>query len=407
MRSPQHKFNLKAKPYEIVPALIAPVVPGESLDSALLQARVVSDPIQNSLIGWWQEYHFFYVKHRGLAAWDTTGVLQSMMLDTTTSVAALVAAANSTPYYTFKGGLDFVQACHRAVITEFFRDEGETWNADLGEFYPMAQIDQEQWYHTLKKESGGADDAELPGVDELEELDILPGMTTQYAQWELMRDAGMTDLSYEDHLRSYGVSIPKAEDDSGSPDDKFKPELLRSVRKWTYPSNVINPADGGARSAVFWDIGEKITKRRFFREPGFIYAVSVTRPKIYLGNQKGAAVGNLDDAYGWLPAVLAGVPYATVTETLDSLTDGIFQNQNEDYWYDLKDLFLYGDQFVNHAMSAAANHGLALPVTNTLAIKYATDALVESLFVTAGSEYIRQDGVCHLNILGRQWETTP
>lgn len=398
MRRPQHKFNLKSKPYEIVPFLIAPVLPGESLDNMLMQARAVSDPIQNSLIGWHKEYYFFYIKHRGLAAWDTTGKLQSMMLDAATDVSTLQAGANSVPNYTFKTGMDYVSACTRAVIEEFFRDEGEAYNVATVENYYAAQIDQEQWYQSAKLESAGGDDSELPGIDELEELDILPGMSTQYAQWELMRDAGMTDLTYEDYLRSYGVEIPKSEDEGGTPDIKHRPELVRFCRKWTYPSNVINPSDGAAKSAVFWDISENANKKRFFKEPGFIFGVTVTRPKLYLGNQKGAAVGLLNDAYSWLPAVLRGYEYPGVKEVLDSATDGIFQNQTEDYWIDVKDLFHYGDQFVNHTLGAAANHGIGLPTT-TLGLKYPTDAMVESLFVTAGSEYIREDGVVHLNIL--------
>lgn len=406
MRSPMHTFNLKAKPYEIVPVLIAPVLPGETLDNAMLQATVVSDPCQNSLIGAWHEYYFFYVKHRGLSAWDTTGILQSMMLDATTDVSSLKAGANSTPYYTFKTGMDFVAKCHDAVVLEYFRDEGET-TSPTGEFYPLAQIQQESWIHSLKLESAGADDSELPGVDELEELDILPGWTTQYAQWEMMRDQGMTDLTYEDYLRSYGVDIPKSQDEGGSPDQRHRPELLRFIRKWTGPSNVINPADGAAKSAWYWQFAETLNKKRFFKEPGFIYAVCVTRPKIYLGSQKGAAVGLLNDAYSWLPAVLNGCDYTSIKEVLDSATDGILQNQAEDYWLDLKDLFLYGDQFLNIAPTAAANHGLAIP-TAAMEKKYLTDALIESLFVTAGSEYIRQDGVVHLNILSRIGnDTTP
>ena len=398
-RRPQHKFNLKSKPYEIVPFMIAPVLPGETLDNLMMQARVVSDPIQNSLIGWHKEYYFFYVKHRGLAGWDSTGKLQSMMLDATTDVSTLKAAANSTAYYTFKTGMDYVLACTQAVVNEFFRDEGETYSTASIENYYAAQIDQEQWYHSLKEESALADDAELPGVDELEELDILPGFTTQYAQWELMRDQGMTDLTYEDFIRSYGVDVPKSEDEGGTPDERHRPELVRFFRKWTYPSNVINPADGAAKSAVFWDVKEVANKKRFFKEPGFLFGVTVTRPKLYLGNQKGAAVGVLNDAYSWLPAVLRGLEYTNIKEVLDSTTDGIFQNQDEDYWFDVKDLFHYGDQFVNHALSAAANHGVPLPVTNTLNVKYPTDAIVESLFVTSGSEYIREDGVVHLNVL--------
>ena len=405
-RSPQHTFQLKAKPYEIVPCFIAPVLPGETMESLLLQSRVVSDPINNSLIGWHKEYYFFLLKHRGLAAVDTTGLLQSMMLDPTTDVSTLKAGANSVPYFTFKTGMDYVQMCHRAVMEEFFRDEGETWNSPLIENYPAAQIDQERWWNNLKLESATGDDMELPGVDELEELDILPGFTTHYAQWEIMRDAGMTDLTYEDFIRSYGVQVPKSEDEGGTPDQRHRPEVVRFCRKWTYPSNVINPADGAAKSAVFWDIAESANKKRFIKEPGFLYGVTVTRPKLYLGSQKGAAVGLLNDAYSWLPAVLQGYPYAAVKEVLDSATDGILQNQTEDYWFDVRDLFLYGDQFWNFALAAGANHAPALP-SATMEKKYATDAMIEALFVTAGSEYIREDGVVHLNILTRMRDTTP
>lgn len=404
-RRPKHTFNLKFKPYEIVPAFIAPVIPGETLDSALAQFRAVTDPMLNRLIGGHMEMHLFYVKHRSLAATDTTGILQSMMLDTSTSVAALLAGANSTPYYTFKSGMDFVQMCHKAVITAFFRDEGEAWNVATVENYPAAQIEQEGWYHSLKEESAGADDLELPGVDELEELDILPGFTTHYAQWELMRDNGMTDLTYNDYLKSYGVTVPKDQDDKDADGDgvidKHEPELIRSFRQFSYPSNVINPTDGTAKSALFWDKAFSTDKKRFFKEPGFIYGVVIMRPKLYLGNQKGAAVGMLNDAYSWLPAVVNGMGYTSVKETLDTLTDGILQNQDEDYWVDLADLFNYGDQFVNHTMSASANHGLALPSANNAGRKYVTDAMMESLFVTAGTDYVYADGVVHFNILTR------
>jgi len=35
-----------------------------NVENLLIQSRVVTDPLQNSLIGWWQEYYIFYVKHR-------------------------------------------------------------------------------------------------------------------------------------------------------------------------------------------------------------------------------------------------------------------------------------------------------------------------------------------------------
>ena len=76
---------------------------------------------------------------------------------------------------------------------------------------------------------------------------------------------------------------------------------------------------------------------------------------------------------------------------------------------DIKDLFLHGDQFVNHTMGATANHGVALPVASNLDKKYLTEAMMNSLFsVTDGSaSYIYQDGAIHMDILGRISDTTP
>lgn len=404
-RKPRHPFNLKSKPYEITPFCVAPVLPGETMQNLLLQSRVVTDPIQNALIGWHKEYHYFYVKHRALSAWDTTGLLQTMMLTPGTDVSSLKASANNIPYYTFKGGMEFVEEAVTAIVLNYFRDEGETV-APAGEYYPYAQLDHESWLQSLKLESGGADDEELPGVDGIEETDIHPAFTAEYAQWELMRDAGFTDATYEDYLRSYGVSIPKAEDKGLTPDEMHRPELIFSKRVWSYPSNTVNPSDGIPASAVSWSIAERGDKKRFFKEPGFIVGLTVAKPKLYFGSQKGAAVGLLNSAYRWLPAVLNSYPYSSIAEELDSATDGILQGGAEDYWMDVRDLFLHGDQFVNHAMSAAANHGIAVP-TAALVYKYPTDAMIESLFKTAGSEYVREDGVTMFNILGRQVEGTP
>lgn len=402
-RKPNEFFNLKTKPFDIAPFMVHPVLPGETLDNMLFQARIVSDPIKNPLIGWWKEYYFYYVPLPGLTNWDTTGLLQSMMLDPTTNLTSLRAAANDVPYYTFNGGVDYIKNCYNRIILHHFRDEDENVTTPVLQNYSCAQIDQERWFHSLKTAAAGADDMELPGVDEREELDILPGFSTQYAQWELMRDTGHTDLAYEDYIRSYGVQI---EDGAVSPAgnakqlDKFEPELIRFFRKWTYPTNTVEPTTGTPASACSWSIAEKADKKRFFKYPGFIMGVTVTRPKIYLGSQKGHPVGILDNAYTWLPAVLQGLEYTSVDETTFSATTGILQNQSTNYWLDVQDVFRYGSQFVNHAMDAAANHGIALP-TAAMDKKYPTMAMIDSLFKTVGSEFIREDGVVFLDILGR------
>lgn len=412
-RRPKHTFNLRTKPYEIAPFLIAPVLPGETMQNLLLQSRVVTDPIKNRLVGWHKEYYFFYVPHLALTAVDPNGLLRAMMLDPTTDLSSLKDGANYEHVYNFKGGMKYVSACRTAVVGEFFRDEDESATAPALGSNVAAQIDQQFWFNSIKLESAGQDDTEIPGVDELEEMDIIPGMSTEYAQWEMMRDAGLIDMDYDDFIRSYGVSIPKTEEVENRDETSFRPELIRFSRNWQYPSNTIDPTDGSAASAVSWSIAERADKKRFFKYPGFIFGVTVTRPKLYLGNQKGAAVGFLNNAYSWLPAVLHGHVYSSIKEIEDSATDGIFQNQNEDYWFDCKDLFLHGDQFINYTPDIDNAHAVALPgaaaIGQPFDIKYPTGAMMNSLFVdTVGTkQYVREDGVCHFNILGKLSETTP
>ena len=94
MRRPQHKFRVDHKPWELQAICLAPVLPGETLKNALLQARVVSDPLVAPLVGWWIEYYFFYVKHRQLAS---SADFVDMMLDPTATLAA--GAASAPDYY--------------------------------------------------------------------------------------------------------------------------------------------------------------------------------------------------------------------------------------------------------------------------------------------------------------------
>lgn len=414
MRRPSESFNIKYKPQEICPFLFHPVLPGETLDAAFLQSRVVSDPIANNLIGWWQEYHFFYVPIRALTVGTGYQIapadLNSLFLDPTYNIATANtayygAASNTAAYYEFKAGMTWQSMLYGYLVTNFFRDEGES-ATPLVDVYSCAQIDQTNWAHSLKEESAGSDDVELPGQDELEELDILPGFTTIYAQWELMRDQGMTQLSYADYIRSYGITPPpqvQVSEPEGEP--QLDAELIRTVRKWTYPTLAPQQGDAESSSVVYWSIAERITKRRFFGEPGFIVGLTVTKPKLYLGNQMGHFIGLLDTAVTWLPAVLNHLPYTSVRENLDSATDGILQGGDEDYWLDMKDGFIHGGQFLNHTLGA---HAPALPVAATLQKKYPTEAMMDALFtVTDGTQYIRQDGVVHFDILGRLKDATP
>ena len=417
LRRPVHRFNVKAKPYEICPTVFAPVLPGETMTNLLLQSRAVSDPIKEPLIGWHYEHYFFYVSMPALAEYLSDQSFVNLFIDpAVTPDSSYIRGADLQSMYEFDGAVSYQTQCMNYIRDTFFRDEEDYGQAHAIENYSSAYVDYDGIFHSAIDAADVAteDDPDLPGVDEIEDADpTLAGYTDHRAAWEAMRDMGLTQVTFEDYLASHGVTGTPDVPDSGDltadgiSSPQFKGETIRFARDWTYPTNHVDPATGVPSSAVSWSIAERADKKRFFKYPGFVVGCCVVRPKVYLGNQKGAAIGLLKTAQNWLPAVLNGYPYASLKKELDateSAGDGIV-NQTHDFWIDLKDLFLHGDQFVNHALGTG--HAFALPPTGDIAARYVTEAMVDALFVTAGSEYIRQDGVARFTILGRLKETTP
>lgn len=391
-RYPSHPFHLISKPYDIVPCFIAPVLAGETLKNLLLQSRVVSDPVKNPLMGWWQEYYFFYIKLRDLPQRDK---LTQMLLNPAEDMSSLKLSTRSFGRNTFAGGMDWVGMCRQKVVEEYFRDEGKPYNEFEINGHPQAYAHgaDESWLDSLTL------DAAMPEYD--------PNDTSMQAdellraQWEFMRAQKMTQMSFEDYLRSFGVTAVQ---------EPNRPELIRYIREWTYPSNTVNPADGTPSSALSWSIQERADKDRFFKEPGFLFGVSVTRPKLYLSNVHGTLSGAMDNALAWLPAIMSDQPetslrqFATGTGPLPGLTDA------GGYWVDIRDLLLYGEQYLNFSLgdttiSADRINQAALPTVAGV-FKSLTDAERTALFTAAGKNWIRQDGMIKLSILGTQVETT-
>lgn len=410
-RRPQEPFNVRCRPFEICPFMIHPVLPNESLDNLLMQVDGYSDPINNRNIGWHVNYQFFYVPLMAIADVEkgsgnfTEHDLASMMLSSTFDLTSvLVTSAASVPFYQFKGAIPWLEEAMYPIINNFYRDEDDYTGfvPHTGMEYPVAYVNQRSWLHSLKEESASNDDHELPGVDEIEDLDILSGYSTHQTQWEMMRDSGQEDLSYDDYLRAQGVRgvAKRGSYDSGDSRVTAEPELVRFVRKWVKPISTFDPTDGSAATALKWSCAERADKTRYFKEPGFLIGVTVTTPKLYLGNQKGSIVGLLSKAEHWLPKVLQGLGYTSVREVLDSVTDGPLINQDEDYWFDLGDLFNYGGAgFYNHAVGAG-QHILGLPDGNPLNKRYLSEADIKSLFVdTTNDQHMYHDGLCALDIL--------
>lgn len=388
LRRPSHSFQLRHRPFEIQPFALAPVLPGETLKAGLLQARVVSDPIKHPLVGWWYEMYLFYVRHRDM---EDSEHFQNMVLQPGYDLSAATMGAASPVRYSAAGQVDWAWQCLRPVVKHYFRDDGESY--DQGQFgeLPVAQLNGNSWLDSALPDSAFPQGQAVPAGSTPNAADIL------LQQFELMREMKLTTMTYEQFLQSYGVRPQLSE-------PKNKPELIRYVRDWNYPSNTVNPEDGSAASAMSWSIAERADKDRYFAEPGFIFGCAVARPKVYRGKQAAAAASWLNDAMSWLPALMAEDPQTSLKKF--AAGTGPVPSATEDYWIDMRDLFLYGDQFVNFALAGdGAGAEVALP-TPALQRKYPSSEDMDRLFKSASANKVRCDGVLSLQIAGAQRDHT-
>lgn len=389
-RNPRHSFYIQHRPYVLQPFMIAPVVPGETLKRLTCQARVVSDPIKDPLIGWWNEKYYYYVKHRDLEIRDH---LTELMLNPAKTLTSLNEAA-SVPYYHFGSTVNWLKECMKRIVQEDFRNHDENWDSFILDGLPQASINSQDFTHSayLSSETPAGGFVDTPAPDIVDE---------KFRQWEHLQNFGLTQLTYDQWLEQYGVR-PATETE-----DPHLPEMVRYQRSWTYPSNTIDPVSGAPSSALSWVDDFSADKDRYFKEPGFLVGFACVRPKVYLGNLKGSAVGLMNDMYSWLPAM------TNVNEhhlSLKKVTGGSGPIQNSgvtpggDYWLDIRDLLIHGDQF--HNMPTVPN-AVALPAAATMQRRFASSADVDALFKVATANKIRQDGITSMTILGTQQDFTP
>jgi len=415
-RAPIHNFYLKHRPWQIQPCLIAPVLPGETLQSLRVQCRAVTDPIKNRVIGWWDEYYFFYVKLRDLA--DSAAIQQWFMdAQSAGTPGALASDADAVKMYfqaaTGDVNVNWVKRCLERVVDCYFRDEIQDSGDYEIEGLPAASINLKTWFESaikivdlpagaetnpnLASTTAGQGDG-TAGVYASEIQEALQ-------QWEWARSTAFSDLTFEDFCETYGVVLPQREE--------HVPELLRYVRSWQYPSNTIDTTNGTARSAVSWSHQAAAeykgkTGRKMFAEPGFIFGVTTTRPKCYLTKINSHAAGMLNQARAWLPPQLAQDPSASFIQVASG--EPPFDFSNGDLIFDMKDLFLNGDQFTNQDLTADIGmNRVALPSTDLGNKKYPASTDADELFVddVAGHGMVEKDGVVSLRILGRQTQTSP
>lgn len=410
-RRPQHKFNLLFRPYQLQPMMIAPVLPGESLKSLLCQAQIWSDPLAAGTMrnmGWWFEKFYFYVRHRDLMGYEVAedGLGKDLidMFVNNESIASHQDADGNAWTYCPPNGVDFLLSSCQRIVEEFFRDEGEAWNAATLDGVPVVRIHgrgQSDPFEHLTLASDYEDrrvDLDVEGdgnitVDEIERA---------YIEWAAARDAGLMDMDYEDWMRTYGSqsTLPNVDRET-----HHKPELMMHHREWSYPTNTVEPTTGVPATAVGWRVATRSSKAFMFQEPGWIVGLVCCRPKVYLGNQQGNLASMMQTRDSWLPAILNNqldVSHLLITKDTGPLkTISGAGGADEDYWVDLRDLLNNGDQFINYALSLPGPGLVSLPDATAPTARYPRETDVDALFAGESNKFYA-DGVVSLGILGRQ-----
>lgn len=390
-RRPETSFSLIHRPWQLTPFCIFPVLPGETMKNAMFQSRVVSDPVANPLIGAHIEYYLYYVKLRDIEG--MAEAVNSMILDPEYDATALRSAASVPWFHSY--GINWSKLATEQAVKDHWRLEGQEANDFLIGDYPAASIRLDNWMDSTITEAqydpvGDTDvDANANGTITIEEI-----RQAQRA-YDLARQMNLTDMTFEDYLGTYGVRIAS--------DAANMTEELRYIRNWAYPTNTVDPATGTPTSAFSWSIAERADKDRRFTEFGFVIGLTVFRPKVYLGNQAGSVTGLMDNVYRWLPAIMENDPETSFLH-VDTPANGPLANQTDGYWFDLKDLLLYGEQYTNH-QSAGWNR-LAMP-TAAHEKFFPTAAMADMIFKNPEFNKIRQDGIINVDFLGHVVETTP
>lgn len=394
-RRPKHTFHIQQLPYELTPFMIAPVLAGETLQNALLQCRSVSTEVNNSLIGGHLEHYFFYVKLRDLSDSDD---IVDVLMDINTS--STVDTSSGDVYHdVISGAPKWFEMCTDVVVSSWFRDEGDT-GSHVGSTTGLPMV---QWDNKNSLMESLIEDADLVSPTLVGE----PYKDADEAmqKWEFMKQMQLTEMTFEDYLATFGSDVRK--------ETENYPELVRFTKNWTYPTNTVG-ADGTVNTQFSWSIQERADKDRFFKEPGFLVGYTVFRPKLYMSLQTQSAVSILMDAFDWLPANMKEDPYNSLKKFsaasafspyLDAATPtGGELVTADDYWVDVRDLFVHGDAFTNMTRDANINAVRAEDMNTFHGKKYPDSAALQLL--GTGSVNVKSDGVVSLNILGTQLDHT-
>jgi len=332
-RSPNFPLAGMMKPYGLYPAMITPVLPGETLTEFELKRRVLSMPVRHPLVGAWLETWLCYVKLT-----DIDPDLAQMFVSMDTPTTGYTAAPTSARHFTKAGQLDWVRLCTNAVWDAYFADESEQGIAPPTiDGVPMRGRKNVDWAHNLMFTPAGVVAADLPSNPD-----------GQLTGIQLMAMAGMTELTYEKYIAQYSVTPREVSALKG------KPEILRYIPSWTTPTNAVDAATGAPSSAWAFSDGFRADKPVRFVEPGFLLVLQSVAPKMWSDALDATRVGEMWGFADWFPSYNLSDPAAGIVE-IDADNPAFiasFGASTEKLLVDHRDLLSRGEPFVNHGWDA-------------------------------------------------------
>ena len=200
LRRPVYRFQLKTKPWQLQPFMIAPVLPGETLKNGLFQSRVISDPLKHRLLGAHKEYWFFYVRLRDLQG---SADFEAMMLDLNKDMSSYRSPA-SVKYF-HKYGINWTKLALDKIVEHYFRADDEIGSTFEIDGLPARSMLEQNWLDSFVLEDEFAPIRDVK-VDANADGDITVGEIDQAQRnFALMRQFGLTEMDFDDYLRTFGI----------------------------------------------------------------------------------------------------------------------------------------------------------------------------------------------------------
>lgn len=402
-RKPQYPLSGTMRPFGIYPMWATPVLPGETLNMAETKYRLLSMPVKHPLAGAWFETWLVYV-----SLTDIDPLLAQMFITSDTPTTGFTAGSDLPRYYTKSGQINYLRLATDRVVETYFRNEEEpgaltrTMLApDLG--IHLAQRQNWDWAQNLMFKPASMDMADMPSS--------LPTEGT-LTPLEIMKMAGMSELTYEKYLMEYGVVQKEAIKEAR------KPEILRYTRDWTTPVNTVEPTTGRPSSCWSWSSTIKSDKPRRFDEPGFVIMLGCVRPKMFDPTLTASMIGEMWGFGDWFPVYNLEDPAAGIKQ-LDGAVLVRPGGSDDPLIYDHRDLLSHGEQFVNdwaqpYDLPSITSRNMAdLQSYPNLRGLYPTSDNIDALFVEDAEETPRTafmrcyyEGIAGVEITGHVVDTT-